>query len=103
MIGAVVATNAFLKLIEKGTRKKVINISSAAGDSKFVEKTGYIRAAAYGTSKAALNHINTKYAVEHSGRGYTFLAISPGFVDTQPDGKSHFLQVSSELLVDAFL
>lgn len=88
VVGAVAVTNAFLPLIEKGTQKKVINISSAAGDSEFVEKTGYVTSAAYGISKAALNFINTKYATEFRGRGYTFLAISPGFVDTSA-GESH--------------
>ena len=87
MVGAVAVTNAFLPLIEKGALKKVINISSAAGDSEFVEKTGYA-SAAYGISKAALNYINAKYAVEFRGKGYTFLAISPGFVETRPNGES---------------
>jgi len=84
VVGTVAVTNAFLPLIEKGTEKKVINISSAGGDSESVEKTGYIRAAAYGVSKATLNHINTKYAVEFRGNGYMFLAISPDLVDTRP-------------------
>jgi len=82
-VGAVAVTNAFLPLVEKGTQKKVINISSAVGDSEFVEKSGYASGVAYGISKAALNLINTKYAVEFRGKGYTFLAISPGLVDTR--------------------
>jgi NAD(P)-dependent dehydrogenase (short-subunit alcohol dehydrogenase family) len=82
VVGTVVVTNAFLPLIEKGAQKKVINISSAAGDSEFVEKTGYA-SAAYGISKAALNYINTKYATEFRGKGHTFLAISPGLVKTR--------------------
>jgi NAD(P)-dependent dehydrogenase (short-subunit alcohol dehydrogenase family) len=87
-VGAIVVTNAFLPLIEKGTQKKVINISSAAGDSEFVEKSGYTTAVPYGISKAALNLVNTKYAVEFRGKGYTFLAISPGLVDTRAICKS---------------
>ena len=82
-MGAVAVTNAFLPLIEKGTLKKVINISSAAGDSEFVQKVGYASAVPYGISKAALNLINAKYAAEFRGKGYTFLAISPGLVDTR--------------------
>ena len=82
-MGAVVVTNAFLPLIEKGTQKKVINISSAAGDSEFVEKFGYASGAPYGISKAAINLINAKYAVEFRGKGYTFLAINPGLVNTR--------------------
>ena len=83
VIGAVAVTNAFLPLIEKGTQKKVINISTGGGDFEFVEKTGYTAAVAYGISKAALNFINAKYGAEFRGKGYTFLAISPGLVDTQ--------------------
>ena len=82
-MGAVAVTNAFLPLIEKGTQKKVINISSAAGDSEFAEQFGYMTAVPYGISKAALNFINTKYAIEFRGKGYTFLAIAPGLVDTR--------------------
>ena len=87
-MGAVAATNAFLPLIERGTQKKVINISSAAGDSEFVDKFGYVTSVPYSISKAALNLINTKYAVEFRGKGYTFLAISPGLVDTRGTRKS---------------
>jgi NAD(P)-dependent dehydrogenase (short-subunit alcohol dehydrogenase family) len=83
-VGAVAATNAFLPLIEKGTQKKVINISSPAADSGFVEKFRYDTAVPYGISKAALNLINTKYAVEFREKGYTFLAITPGLVNTRP-------------------
>ncbi|KAF9787194.1 NAD-P-binding protein [Thelephora terrestris] len=84
VVGAVAVTNAFLLLIEKGAQKKVVNISSAAGDLNFVDKTGYISAVPYGVSKAALNYVNKKYAVEFRGKGYTFLAVSPGLVDTRP-------------------
>ena len=87
-MGAIAATNAFLPLIERGTQKKVINISSAAGDSEFVDKFGHVTSVPYGVSKAALNLINTKYAVELRGKGYTFLAIHPGPVDTRGTRKS---------------
>lgn len=83
VIGAVSVTNAFLPLIEKGAQKKVINITTAGGDSEFVLSTGYSGAVPYGISKAAVNYINAKYAAEFRGKGYTFLAISPGLVDTQ--------------------
>ena len=84
-------TNAFLPLIEKGSQKKVISISSAAGDPEFVEKSGYAFAVPYGISKAALNFINAKYAIEFRGKGYTFLAISPGLVDTRADNRTRKL------------
>lgn len=30
-----------------------------------------------------MNFVNAKYAVELRGKGYTFLAVSPGLVDTR--------------------
>lgn len=104
VVGAVAATNAFLPLIEKGMEKKVVNVSSAAGDPEFIEKTGYTTAVPYGISKAALIYINKKYAVEFRGKGYTFLAISPGLVDTRPPPrKSVFPRDPSKRWTDVLL
>lgn len=36
----------------------------------------------YAVSKSAVNMVNAKYAAEFQGRGFAFLAISPGFVET---------------------
>jgi NAD(P)-dependent dehydrogenase (short-subunit alcohol dehydrogenase family) len=91
VIGAIAVTNAFLPLIEKGTQKKVVNISTAGGHSEFIEKTRHAIAVAYDTSKAALNFVNTKYAIEFRGKGYTFLAISPGLVDTGTGSRKSLL------------
>lgn len=49
----------------------------------------------YGISKAAVNYINAKYAVEFREKGYTFLAISPGLVDTQTGVRKSLLPQSS--------
>ena len=84
-------TNAFLPLVEKGSQKKVINISSVAGDSEFIERFGYPSGVPYGISKAAINFINAKYAIEFRGKGYTFLAIHPGLVDTHTGNRTRKL------------
>jgi len=102
VVGAVAATNAFLPLIEKGTQKKVINISSAAGDSEFIEKTEDATAVAYAVSKAALNLINMKYAVEFRGKGYTFLAISPGLVETRTGTHTAAEDAGWNAMIDKF-
>jgi len=102
VVGAIAATNAFLPLIEKGTHKKVINISSAAGDSEFVEKTGFATGVPYAISKAALNIVNTKYAVEFQGKGYTFLAISPGLVNTRTAPRTAEEDAALDAMINAF-
>lgn len=65
MVGTASVTNAFLPSIEKGTQKRVINISSAAADSEFVEKTRYT-SEAYRISKAAINALISVEKVRHS-------------------------------------
>jgi len=102
VVGAVVATNAFLPLIEKGTQKKVINISSAAGDTDFIEKCEFASAVPYAISKAALNIVNAKYASEFRGKGYTFLAISPGLVDTRTGPPTPEEQAGWDAMVHVF-
>ena len=85
VIGAVLVVNAFLPLLEKGPTKKVVTISSAAGDVDFVLKSGQLNSASYAVSKSAVNMVNAKYAAEFREKGFVFLAISPGFVKTWDD------------------
>jgi NAD(P)-dependent dehydrogenase (short-subunit alcohol dehydrogenase family) len=77
--------NAFLPLLEKGPTKKVVTISSPAGDLDFIVKSGYSTSASYAASKSAVNMVNAKYAAEFRERGFVFLAVSPGFVKTWDD------------------
>jgi len=81
-ISAILTHNAFLPLLRKGKHKKIIDISSAIGDTEFTKITEFEYFAPYGISKAALNFVVQKYAVELSPEGFTVLAISPGLVDT---------------------
>jgi NAD(P)-dependent dehydrogenase (short-subunit alcohol dehydrogenase family) len=77
--------NAFLPLLEKGSAKKVVTISSAVGDVDFIVESGYSASASYSASKSAVNMINAKYAAEFREKGFVFLAVSPGFVKTWDD------------------
>jgi len=80
--GFIRATLAFLSLLQKGTTKKVIAISSRGGDLKFVKTSDLTGMSAYGASKAALNMIVCKLSLELRDEGFIFLALCPGLVDT---------------------
>jgi len=83
VIGVIFTINAFLPLLKRGTTKKVITISSAVGDPEFVRAAkGLDSDAPYAISKAAVNLANAKYAVEYENEGFTFVALSPGLVNT---------------------
>ena len=70
----------FLPLIKAGDKKKVFVISSSMGSPKFVLDMKSAATIAYGTSKAALNMIVVKFALNYED--VLFLAIEPGLVRT---------------------
>jgi NAD(P)-dependent dehydrogenase (short-subunit alcohol dehydrogenase family) len=81
-VSAVITNNVFLPLLRNGKEKKIIDISSALGDTEFTRVTGFAHIAPYAVGKAALNFIVQKYASELASEGFTVLALSPGLVDT---------------------
>ncbi|TFK51902.1 NAD(P)-binding protein [Heliocybe sulcata] len=82
VIGVVNSINAFLPLLKKGSLKKVITLSTGIADLDFTLKSEFALSPAYCASKAALNMVIAKYAVEYKSDGIAFLAISPGVVIT---------------------
>ncbi|KAJ7189151.1 hypothetical protein C8R46DRAFT_1244701 [Mycena filopes] len=80
-ISVVHSTNAFLPLLRKGEAKKVVTISSGIGDVDLTLAADVTAAPAYSVSKAAVNLIVAKFAVELKAEGFVFLALSPGMVD----------------------
>lgn len=87
--GGLWATNAFLPLIEKGTQKKIVHISSAMALPDLINKAGVSYAVAYSVAKAGMNVQVAKYAAELAPKGIKVLALSPGWVDTY-EGKFVF-------------
>lgn len=81
-LGTINTTNAFLPLLRAGTAKKVITLSSGAGDVAFTTASGASGQLGYSISKAALNMAVAKFAVALKAEGFVFLALSPGIVDT---------------------
>jgi NAD(P)-dependent dehydrogenase (short-subunit alcohol dehydrogenase family) len=82
VVGVVHTINTFLPLLKNGKSKKVITISTGAGDLDMTLQAEFAAGAPYAISKAAINMVNVKYAVQYRSEGFVFLAISPGLVDT---------------------
>ncbi|RJE20294.1 short chain oxidoreductase CsgA [Aspergillus sclerotialis] len=95
-------TSAFLPLLKKGSLKKVVNISTTLGSIKMSPTYSLFPVPAYKISKAALNMLTVQYALSFKDQGFTFLAISPGWVRTNLGGKTADLSVeqSSQAVLD---
>ncbi|KAG1771261.1 hypothetical protein EDD22DRAFT_1030092 [Suillus occidentalis] len=82
VISVIHTTNIFLPLLKNGKAKKVVTITSGSGDLDVTMAAEFVISAPYSISKAAVNMVNAKYAVEYKPEGFVFLALSPGVVDT---------------------
>ncbi|KAL7274374.1 hypothetical protein RUND412_002726 [Rhizina undulata] len=82
VIGVIHTTNAFLPLLKKGSLKKVVSLSTGLADISLVKETKLYEGAPYAASKIAMNMVVAKYAEQFRDEGFTFLAMSPGLVDT---------------------
>ncbi|THZ79426.1 NAD(P)-binding protein [Aureobasidium pullulans] len=82
VVGVQRVTAAFLPLLEQGTQKKIVNISSGFGSFAYVAYTAAIPADAYNISKAALNMLTVRYAHQYADAGFTVVALSPGWIKT---------------------
>jgi len=81
--GTLRVTRAFLPLLERGTKPRIVNISSGAGSIAGKEDYGYY---AYSTSKAALNMATRALAAELEPQKICVVAMSPGWVKTDMGG-----------------
>ena len=84
VLGAIYVTNSFLPLIERGTEKKIVHISTGMADTDLVLGTGIAASVPYSTSKAMLNSLVAKYGAELQPKGIHIVALSPGWVETSP-------------------
>ncbi|EJD36360.1 NAD(P)-binding protein [Auricularia subglabra TFB-10046 SS5] len=82
VLGAILATNAFLPLLKKGHTKKVLSLSTGLADPAAVFEVGHKYAVAYSITKVGVEMANIKYAAKYKNDGFTFLTISPGIVKT---------------------
>ena len=74
--------SGFMPLILKGEAKKVVHLTSALGDLDFARDYDLTLGSVYGTTKAAMNMVTTKFATQYKKDGVLFLGICPGVVDT---------------------
>lgn len=84
VFGVVAVTNAFLPALRRSEHPRIVNISSGTGsltwsttpNPQFPHGSG--GAAAYRSSKAALNALTVFYAQTLSGEGFKVNALAPG-------------------------
>ncbi|CCM03903.1 uncharacterized protein FIBRA_06054 [Fibroporia radiculosa] len=87
VLGFVHATNAFLPLLRARSMRKIVLLSSGAGDRAFVQRTALAEMAVYGATKAAADMAMTKFAAQledervRGGLPFTVVAMAPGQVD----------------------
>ncbi|KAL4928015.1 uncharacterized protein BDV17DRAFT_292035 [Aspergillus undulatus] len=79
-------TVGFLPLLREGKRKTVLNMSSITGSMTQAQKWLVANQHAYKISKAALNSMTAIYAADLEKEGFTFVAVSPGWIKTDQGG-----------------
>ncbi|OBT87417.1 hypothetical protein VE02_04681 [Pseudogymnoascus sp. 03VT05] len=86
VLGVHWVTQAFLPLLQKGSLKKVANISTTLGSTTLAPAAHYLPAPAYKISKAAMNALTVQYALDHEKEGFSFIALCPGWMKTDLGG-----------------
>ncbi|KAH8804163.1 short-chain dehydrogenase-like protein [Flagelloscypha sp. PMI_526] len=82
VVGTHIVTTEFLPLLKKGTGKKIISISSPLASLTLAPHLTMFRSPAYKISKTAVNMLTVQWANDFGKEGFTFLALSPGWVKT---------------------
>ncbi len=77
--GVIRVTQAVLPLLRKGTRPRIVNITSGGGSLK---AETFRRHYSYSLSKAALNMFTRRAAFDLRPAGITVVCVSPGFIKT---------------------
>ncbi|CAG8891919.1 unnamed protein product [Penicillium egyptiacum] len=95
-------SRAFLRLLRKGGKKTMINMSTTLGSIAMADAFRPLSTPAYKISKAALNMLTVQYAQQYADEGFTFLAISPGWLRTDLGGHRADLsvEVGAEKVLD---
>lgn len=81
-VGAIVLAQAFLPLLRRGERPRLVALSSGYASLAGNQGTPYW----YGASKAALNMLHRSLAADPGARGVVVLLVSPGWVPTDMGG-----------------
>ncbi|KAF2496703.1 putative short chain oxidoreductase [Lophium mytilinum] len=86
-------TSAFIPLLQKGTEKKVFNVSTTLGSIAHAATYRQMPAPAYAVTKAALNMLTVQYSLGYEDQGFTFIALTPGWLKTDLGGDAADLPV----------
>jgi NAD(P)-dependent dehydrogenase (short-subunit alcohol dehydrogenase family) len=79
VVGPFLVVRSYLSLLQSSSAPQVINVSSSLGSNAYAYLFNF-PFVSYGTSKAALNYMNT--VLSHAYPTILFLTIHPGWVDT---------------------
>jgi NAD(P)-dependent dehydrogenase (short-subunit alcohol dehydrogenase family) len=93
LFGVLAVTNAFLPALRRSRRPRIVNVSSGTGslawstgpDARFPTVGG---AAAYRTSKTALNALTLFYAQALAGEGFKVNSVAPGLRATDLNARA---------------
>ncbi|KFY41132.1 hypothetical protein V494_03195 [Pseudogymnoascus sp. VKM F-4513 (FW-928)] len=86
VLGVHWVTREFLPLLQKGSLKKVANISTTLGSTTLAPAAQYLPAPSYKISKAAMNALTVQYALDYEKEGFSFIALCPGWMKTDLGG-----------------
>lgn len=75
-------TRHCIPLLEKGSLKKIINVSTSIGSVTLVNYGVHVATPSYKITKAALNMLTAQYALQYGDEGFAVTAISPGWIKT---------------------
>ncbi|KAI7155833.1 hypothetical protein KC349_g6677 [Hortaea werneckii] len=86
VLGVHWVTRHFLPFLQQGKLKKVVNVSTTLGSLALAPAYTFMPAPAYKISKAALNALTVQYALHFGAKGYSFMALCPGWLKTDLGG-----------------
>ncbi len=81
-VGPILVAQAFLPLLRRGSRSRLVAMSSGYGSLELNRGSPYW----YGASKAALGMLHRSLAFDPAARGVTVLLLSPGWARTDMGG-----------------
>ncbi|RFU25163.1 hypothetical protein B7463_g11177, partial [Scytalidium lignicola] len=87
VIGLVFFTTALIPLLENSDEKRVVNVTSMLGDLGYSVKNPALNFSSYSATKAAVTMANFKFHIEFKEKGFIFLALNPGWVNTDLAGE----------------
>ncbi len=82
VVGTIHLFDYFVPLLQKGTAKKAIALTSGLADIEPARLYDLEIGPSYSVSKAALNMAVAKFSAQYRKEGILFMSISPGVVDT---------------------